>query len=70
MGLLLEYSVATQSYGVFFVNGTVEQRTNITKRKIGQCEKNQFQGKAVSEIDRYLAKIRFCYGHYTLNLGQ
>ena len=36
---------------VFFVNGTAEQMTNITKLRADQCEKTQFQGKSVSEIN-------------------
>ena len=36
---------------VFFVNGTAKQKTNITKLKIGQYEKTQFQRKSVSKIN-------------------
>jgi hypothetical protein len=39
------------------------------KIKDGPLEKTQFQGKRVSEIDRYFTEIRFCYRHYTLNWG-
>ena len=46
------------------VKGTAEQNTNITKLRIGPCEKTQFQGKSVSEINRLLKKIIFCHRHY------
>jgi hypothetical protein len=49
-GLLLGMQV-THSFAVFFENGTAEQKTNITKLRIDQCEKTQFQGKSVSEIN-------------------
>jgi len=37
-------------FGVF-VNGTAEQKTNITHLRIGPYEKTQFQGSNVSEIN-------------------
>ena len=43
--------LVTQSFAVFFENGTAEQKRNITKLRIEQCEKTQFQGKSVSEIN-------------------
>jgi len=64
-----ECSLATQILLFFFVNGIPEQKIIITKLRFGQCEKFHFQGKSVSEIDRYFIKIRFCYRHCTLNWG-
>jgi len=40
-----------KSCAVFLVNGTAEQKTNITKLMIDQCKKTQFQGKSMSEIN-------------------
>jgi hypothetical protein len=34
------------------VNGTAEQKTDITKLRNGTCQKTEFQGKSVSEIGR------------------
>jgi hypothetical protein len=51
-GYYQECSLASQSFAVFFVNGTAVYKTNITKLKICPCEKTQFQGQNVSEIDR------------------
>ena len=45
------------------------QKTNITKRRIGPCEKSQFQVKIVSEIDRYLTKISFFLPQLRIRLG-
>jgi hypothetical protein len=45
IGLLLECSLATQSFAAFFVKGTAEQKTNITKLRIGPIEKTHFHGK-------------------------
>jgi hypothetical protein len=48
------------------VNGAAGQKTNNKKLNIGPCEKTQFQGKSVPEINRQFTKTRFCYHHYTL----
>jgi len=45
------------------------QKTKFTKRRIGPCEKSQFQRKIVSETDRYLTKIRFFLPQLRINLG-
>jgi len=37
--------IVTQSVGVFFVTGIAEQKTNITKLKIGASKEIQFQRK-------------------------
>jgi hypothetical protein len=36
----------------YFVNGQAEQKTNITKLRIGPRDKTQFQGESTSEINR------------------
>jgi hypothetical protein len=50
----LDYSkvcrLATQSFAAFFVNGTAEQKANITKLRIGPVRKLNSRGK-LSEIN-------------------
>jgi hypothetical protein len=62
-----ECSLATQRFAAFFVRGISEQKASVTKLRIVPSEKTQLQGKRLSEINRYLTKIRFCYRHYTCN---
>jgi hypothetical protein len=49
--LLLGMQSGSTKFAVFYANGTAERKTNITKLRIDPCEKTQFQGKSVSEIN-------------------
>jgi hypothetical protein len=51
IGLLLGIQSGYTRYSFFFLNETAEQKTNITKLRIGPCRKTQFQRKSVSEIN-------------------
>ena len=39
-------------FALYFVNGTVEQKANITKLRPDPCEISQYLGQSISEISR------------------
>ena len=53
IGLILgTQSDRTRFFAVWFVNGTAEQKANITKLRPDPCEISQCKGKSMSEINR------------------
>jgi hypothetical protein len=62
---LQNQGLATQSFAVLFVNGTAEQKTDITKSRIDPCEKTQFQVKV---CQKSTAKILLQPLHIKLGL--